>query len=84
MVFEQDCPIHEVKYEKPVAVDLGLASPVVGASCVSGDEVDITGDCDPLGNAATNMCWNGASASGFGCLEGDSADQTCSDGNAVV
>ena len=56
MKSEQERPIDKVRYEKPTAVDLGPAAPIVGASCATGEGFDTTGACINVGNSATNNC----------------------------
>ena len=52
MKSEQDRPVAKMRYEKPTAVDLGPAAPVIGASCAIGDEFDANGFCAVVGNSA--------------------------------
>ena len=56
--------IGKVHYEKPTAVDLGPAAPVIGASRVDGRRLE-TGYCDRFGNSA-DQCTDGHDA-GVGC-----------------
>ena len=68
MKSQQEPPIGKMRYEKPTAVDLGPAAPIVGASCVEGDRFG-TGYCDKVGNSAT-QCTDGNDAD-VGCQNGD-------------
>lgn len=65
MKSEEERPIDKVRYEKPTAIDLGPAAPVVGASCMEGHVLanDICGD---VGNGAVLDCSTGNTA-GRGC-----------------
>ena len=56
MKSEQERPIGKVRYEKPTAVDLGPAAPVIGASCAPGDQFDVDGVCVLVGNTAHGGC----------------------------
>ena len=54
---EEDRQTAKTSYEKPTAIDLGPASPVVGASCAVGDQFHPDGDvCTATGNSATDVC----------------------------
>ena len=52
----KDRPIGKMHYEKPTAVDLGPAAPVVGGSCVSGESYGANGFCYFYGNHADSGC----------------------------
>lgn len=49
-----------IKYIKPVAMDLGGVSPILGASCSAGD-TQAAGGCTPTGNGAAAGCGDGNS-----------------------
>ena len=74
MKSEQDRPVARVHYEKPTAVDLGPAAPVVGASCGDGQLISVD-QCQDVGNSAT---------SGNCVLLGMSAGLVCSLGGGAV
>jgi len=70
----------KIKYEKPKAVDMGNAAPVLGQSCSGGSGADgcITGtnpfiepSC-PAGTTATNNCQPVGGAAGDLCNNGTS------------
>ena len=61
-----------ISYEKPSAVDLGAAAPVVGASCVEGQEF-IQGVCYPVGNSAAGGCYGAGNSAGTTCYSTGSA-----------
>jgi hypothetical protein len=61
---DKEHPITKISYEKPTAVDLGPTAPIVGASCVPGDDVD-NGDCVPVGNSAADACKGVGNSAGF-------------------
>ena len=52
-------PVARMHYEKPAAVDLGPAAPVVGASCGAGNVIRDGEVCLTLGNSATDTCKDG-------------------------
>ena len=77
---EEDRPVGKISYEKPTAVDLGPAAPVVGASCAVGES--FPDYCADVGNVNSGRCtWTGNSAGG-GCNDGDSADSFCFNGSS--
>ena len=81
MKSEEDRHMDKISYEKPTAVDLGPAAPVVGASCAPGGLFSPTGECKEVGNGAADSCkttGNGA----LGCYVGSSAG-TCGSGSSV-
>ena len=66
---EQDRPLAKISYEKPTAVDLGAAAPVVGASCAPGQTFRT--HCNTVGNSAVGDCdTTGNSATGSYCQDG--------------
>ena len=75
---EQERSVAKISYEKPTAVDLGPAAPVMGASCTPGSTVS-AGDCYEVGNGATD-CYPGNTA-GYGCSDGNTAGNYCSFGD---
>ena len=64
MKSEQASPVTKISYEKPTAVDLGPAAPVVGASCSPGGLLD-QGKCADFGNSAAAVCDTGSAAGGL-------------------
>ena len=72
MKSEEDRPVAKISYEKPTALDLGPAAPVVGASCATGQYFGEFGVCELTGNAA-GLCTHGNSA-GTDCNTGTAAD----------
>ena len=69
MKSEEDRPATKISYEKPTAVDLGSTAPIVGQSCVSGENIK-DNDCTSFGNSALDDC-----------REGNSPGDDCSIGN---
>ena len=69
---EEDRPVARISYEKPTAVDLGPAAPVVGESCATGGFYETRGHCSRVGNGATGNCTGeGNSAAGGHCADGN-------------
>ena len=83
MKSEQERPIGKVRYEKPTAVDLGPAAPVIGASCAPGDQFDANGVCGGVGNHASVDCSPGNKAT-FACLFGKDESVNCGDGGGLL
>lgn len=73
---EEDRTDTRIAYEKPSAIDIGPAAPVVGASCVDGQEV-AAGACGPAGNAASGTCASQGLSAGGSCSEGSAAGTCC-------
>ena len=69
---EKTRPTVKIQYEKPTAVDLGAAAPVVGGSCVEGLEFGL-GACTDVGNADTGTCALVGNSAGQDCASGDGA-----------
>ena len=70
MKSEQASRVTKISYEKPTAVDLGPAAPVVGASCAPGDEFEITDTCIAVGNSAAGPCSLTGNSPGDWCQNG--------------
>ena len=66
---EQERSVAKISYEKPTAVDLGPAAPVMGASCAPGDQIAL-GGCSVAGNGAGKCSGTGNSATGGYCQTG--------------
>ena len=92
MKLEEDRSLTKIRYEKPTAVDLGPAAPVVGASCVDGEAVGETacalvgngdaGPCALVGNSAGDVCaFTGSSATTVCATTGSSAGTECDGGS---
>ena len=80
---EVNCQTDKISYEKPTAVDLGPAAPLIGASCVRGSEVS-SGMCEPQGNSAGGGC-SFVGNSALGCSTGNTAGGIgCGAGNSVL
>ena len=62
MKTEQHRPVDRMSYEKPTAVDMGPAAPVIGGSCAVGDRYDDNSVCIFYGNHAENGCFAGNEA----------------------
>ena len=68
-----------LKYEKPISIDMGRVSPVLGDRCSIGsgasdcsygvDNSQLTG-CQ-AGSVAKQFCWSGGTAGGLACLTGN-------------
>ena len=69
----------KIKYEKPIAMDLGPTPSIVGASCAPGEWFDAAGDCNTVGNAAFDDCEVGYGATDD-CETGNSAGDECESG----
>lgn len=79
-----------LKYEKPVALDMGAVTPVHGLDCDSGNAADycphgnnpaLQAYC-PGGNTADTSCDNAGSTAGSNCLPaGAAAGQFCFTGS---
>lgn len=68
----------KVSYEKPVAVDLGGAAPVLGASCATGTNYEEPNwDCDQVGNSAEGDCTNAGNSAAWCETAGNSASSRC-------
>ena len=72
MKSEQERSTGKIRYEKPTAVDLGPAAPIVGASCVDGNFIS-GGVCQNIGNGAAVHCWNAGNSAGICDMVGNSA-----------
>lgn len=83
MKSEPERPIGKIHYEKPTAVDLGPAAPIVGASCVTGEFVD-EGRCIGVGNGAASFCGLVGNSAGAECGSGSSAVSDCNFGAGVA
>ncbi len=72
----------KLKYEKPVSIDMGRVSPVLGQVCSTGTGASDCSpgfnntyipSCGPIGLGATNWCQTG-----------EAAQSTCQTGNAAL
>jgi hypothetical protein len=82
-----------LKYEKPVALDMGAVTPVHGLACDSGNGADtcphgnnpaLQAYC-PGGNIADTSCDASGATAGSNCLPtGGIAGQFCATGSAPV
>lgn len=77
-------PIDRVHYDKPAAVDLGPAAPIVGASCATGEQFDIDGFCAGVGNHASVTCSDVGSTAQFGCGVGIHCSSECGEGPSII
>ena len=80
---EEDRQLDKITYEKPTAVDLGPAAPIVGGSCAPGDQFAANGACAGVGNHAYVDCGSGNNAT-VDCLFGLHPSAQCGDGGGLV
>ena len=66
---KEERPTGKIGYEKPTAVDLGPAAPVVGASCAGGQEF-FQGVCYSVGNSAAEGCFGVGNSAATTCYSG--------------
>lgn len=81
-----------IKYEKPVSIDMGRVSPVLGDMCSNGEGASDCGQgfnntvipsCGPTGAGATNWCQSGTSA-GSTCSSVGSSASFCGSGSSAT
>ena len=74
----------KLKYEKPMAMDMGAVSPVHGADCTSG--FGASGACIATGHVPTSGCiglGNNPDVAPV-CFPGNVADYACETGNTTT